>query len=100
MPKTKPTPSRSFAWPLAGLAVVVAAGLLYLAYTRSGSLFASPLADFTANMPAPDFTLTAARGGSYRPSDYHGRVVLLSFLNTQADPGAADSDPSRSQIVF
>ena len=34
---------------------------------------------------APDFSLAAARGGSFRLKDHMGRAVLLAFLRTQPD---------------
>lgn len=103
MPKTnledsafRKTFDRRFIWPLTMLAVVLALILFY----ALGQVFAPPRIVLTTGMSAPNFTLDGARGGAYHLVDYHGRVVLLSFLNTQADPAAATSDPSRSQIVF
>ena len=51
---------------------------------------------------ASDFNLQAVRGGSYHLAELSGQVILLSFINTQADAASASatSDPSRAQIVF
>ena len=49
---------------------------------------------------APDFSLQAVRGGSYQLTNLAEKVVLLSFINTQAVAASGTADPSRAQIVF
>ncbi len=51
--------------------------------------------------PAPPFTrpLASLKGGEFSLRTQHGHPVLLSFLNTQADPTAAN-DASRAETVF
>jgi peroxiredoxin len=49
---------------------------------------------------APNFSLPKVRGGSFQLADILGQVVLLSFINTQAEASSATADPSRAQIVF
>lgn len=49
---------------------------------------------------ALDFSLPMVRGGSFHLADHAGQVVLLSFINTQAEATSVTPDPSRAQIVF
>ena len=49
---------------------------------------------------APDFSLPKVRGGSFQLADIPGQVLLLSFINTQAEATSGTADPSRAQIVF
>ena len=49
---------------------------------------------------APDFSLPKVRGGSFQLADIPGQVLLLSFINTQAEATSVTADPSRAQIVF
>ena len=49
---------------------------------------------------APGFSLPIVRGDSFQLADHVGQVVLLSFINTQAEATSATTDPSRAQIVF
>ena len=51
-------------------------------------------------MSAPSFHLDSVRGNSFSSSEQAEQVLLLSFINTQADPSAEQPDPSRSQVVF
>src|SRR5688572_23409400 len=46
---------------------------------------------------APAFSLESVQGETVSRGD---NLLLLSFLNTQADASASTPDPSRSQIVF
>jgi peroxiredoxin len=101
MPKTKSISSRNpVIWLLAGLGLVAILIFLYFVSAQGGKVLEPSLTNLKAGMLAPDFTLKGVDGEAYRLSDYHGRVVLVSFLNTQSDPTAATSEPSRSQIVF
>ena len=49
---------------------------------------------------APDFSLPGVRGSSFQLADFPGQVILLSFINTQAEASSPTADPSRAQIVF
>jgi len=49
---------------------------------------------------APDFSLPIVRGGSFQLADYSRQVILLSFINTQAESTSTTADPSRAEIVF
>jgi peroxiredoxin len=49
---------------------------------------------------APGFSLPMVRGDSFQLADHVGQVVLLSFINTQAEATSTTADPSRGQIVF
>jgi hypothetical protein len=54
-----------------------------------------------AGHPAPLFSrpLASLKAGTFSVGSQRGHPVLLSFLNTQAAPAAAN-DPSRAEIVF
>jgi len=59
-----------------------------------------PIIELKVGTPAPDFMLPAVRGGGYELKNLHGKAVLLSFINTQAEAGLDTPDPSRAQIMF
>jgi cytochrome oxidase Cu insertion factor (SCO1/SenC/PrrC family) len=86
------------AWVFLGVGVVLVVALVYI-FTQGPAPY-EPTGNVQPGVAAPDFTLDAVRGGAYHLADLEGQVVLLSFLNTQAEAGGATSDPSRSQIVF
>lgn len=48
---------------------------------------------------APDYALDSARDGSFHLQDRRGQMVLLSFLDTQAE-ASPTPEPLRSQLVF
>lgn len=65
-------------------------------YRRTRSL-ATPSEYLAVGMPAPSLLLPAARGGAVHVPARAGRVMLISFLQTQPDTAAG---LSRSQEVF
>jgi peroxiredoxin len=75
------------------------AGVMLLALSSSEACGSGGKAAVQLGSQAPDFTLEAVREGSYHLQDLQGKVVLLSFLNSQAEASAMP-EPSRSQIVF
>jgi len=81
-------------------------GLINLAHKFSFSIIillacsCSPSVTLEPGAAAPDFSLPIVRGGSLQKADYAGKVILLSFINTQAEATSAPADPSRAQIVF
>lgn len=58
-----------------------------------------PIIALEPGQAAPNFRLKAVRGGTYG-IPLNGHSTLLSFLNTQAQAGGEESDPSRAQITF
>ena len=68
--------------------------MILLAYGCGSSVTLEP------DSSAPDFSLPIVRGGSFQLADFSGQVVLLSFINTQAESTSATADLSRAQIVF
>jgi peroxiredoxin len=74
--------------------------LILLTLGFSAACSPSSQTDIGQGASAPDFTMKAMRGGSYHLADLSGQVVLLSFINTQAEATSATADPSRAQIVF
>src|SRR5919109_5432538 len=76
--------------------------LVLILLTLGFSAACSPASqtDIGQEASAPDFTLKAMRGDSYHLADLSGQVILLSFINTQANATSATADPSRAQIVF
>jgi peroxiredoxin len=63
------------------------------------SQFASSASAVQPGSQAPDFTLEAVRGESYRLRDFQDKAVLLSFINTEA-MAMETPERSRSQVVF
>jgi peroxiredoxin len=87
-------------WVLAGLALALVTGIAAAFGARQSDRGGSA-ATVALGRTAPDFSAPLAKqsGGAFSLGAERGHAVLLSFLNTQAQPSSA-GDPSRSQIVF
>jgi len=81
-------------WVLAALVITIT--IIFISNANS----APSITDLKPGMSAPSFQLDSVRGDSFSSLELNGQTVLVSFINTQADPTSENADPSRSQIVF
>jgi hypothetical protein len=86
-------PDRRLLLALVALAVVVVAVPLALLLGKDEQR------QLEAGAPAPTLVGKSVRDGEVSLERLRGHVVLVSFLNSQAE-ATADGDPSRAQIVF
>jgi hypothetical protein len=91
---------RTRRWAIGGLALALLVGIAAAFGARQSDRDDSA-STVAVGRAAPELSGPVARqaGGTFSLRAERGHAVLLSFLNTQAEPSAA-GDPSRSQIVF
>jgi hypothetical protein len=80
--------------------ILKAAPVLLLMLLSMNACGQKTLGDVEMEKLAPGFKLKTAEGVVYRLKDLREQVVILSFLNTQAEGSVSNGDMSRSQIVF
>ncbi len=113
IPERRHAARRGIGYPLllGMIGVLVLAAALVLAHARSKSSTPTgvkPPANALASKPktviadatAPDFEAKSARGGNYHLSAMKDKVILLSFIETQAPNDSPEAQPSRAQIAF
>jgi hypothetical protein len=100
-PKSMATPSNQQS-SLQRISWLVAARIVTMAvvFSLNACTVEPVLENIEPGMPASVFQLDSVRENSFLSSEQPGQALLLSFINTQADPTAEQPDPSRSQVVF
>lgn len=91
---------RTRRWAIGGLALALLVGIAAAFGARQSDRDDSA-GTVAVGRAAPELSGTVASraGGTFSLRAERGHAVLLSFLNTQAEPSVA-GDPSRSQIAF